>query len=98
MRNQHRFTAVASLDAVTVFRLRAYTYLRATSPPLIMKYGTTPELHNQGGEIAFTTWVSSFPIYCDARIEDVSTEGVRTGDQRERTATVPYDLRPIADR
>jgi hypothetical protein len=63
-----------------------------------MKYGATPELDSEGGEIAFTIWASSLPINCDTRIQDVSTEGVRTGNQRERTAPVTYDLRHVADR
>ena len=83
---------------MTAFHQRACTYTHATSPPLIMKYGATLELHNHGGEMPFITWASSFPIYCDTQIQDVSTEGVRIGDQRERTASVTYKLRHVVDR
>lgn len=98
MRNQHRFTADASLDGVTTSHQRACTYPRATSPPLIMKYVATPELHREGGETASTTWASFLPINCGTPIEDVSTEGVRTGDPREQNASVIFVLRNVNER
>jgi len=63
-----------------------------------MGYEATPEIHIDGGEIAFTTWASPFPINCDTRIEDISTEGVRTGDPREQTASVIFVLRNVNER
>ncbi len=98
MRNQHRFTADASLDTVTSFHQRARIYLRATYHPLIMRYGATPEIHIEGGEIASATWTSFLPINCGTPIEDVSTEGVRTGDPREQNASVIFVLRNVNER